>query len=594
VERQTLQIPLVPILPPPLRPVAQPLALVLQNLLLPADVAEAIRGARGTDTAAQFASRVLDSLEIRFAVDDHDLSRIPKSGPAILAANHPYGIVDGLILLVLLERVRADCKVLANSWLGWIGEIRRHMILVNPFASRSAQSENRRPLRQTLSWLDSGGLLAVFPAGEVAHMNWKEHAISDPEWKTTAARLALRSRCPVVPAYFEGANSIPFQIAGMVHPGLRTISLAREFARMRGRTVRLRIGAPIPPATLSAYGDAGRATAYMRHRTYLLANRSATSTPAPRSSPGALAIARPADAGLLSEEVAALPPECELLSDRNFSVYLAEALQIPLVLTEIGRCRELAFRNIGEGTGRPVDLDRFDDYYQHLFLWHKADCRVAGAYRLAVTTDVLPLVGAEGLYTSTLFRFDPQLFERVGPAVELGRSFVVPDYQKNYAALLLLWKGITRAVQRRPEASVLFGAVSISATYSAFSRSLIAAYLSDRMSHELSRMVLPRKKFRPHGWGRFCGKGIASACVDIEDVSVSISDIEADGKGVPVLIRQYLKAGGRILGFTVDPQFNNTLDALMLVDLREAPRSLLERCMGRGPAQAFRISEKLA
>ena len=293
----------------------------------------------------------------------------------------------------------------------------------------------------------------------------------------------------------------------------------------------------------------------------------------------------------LSEEVAALPAECELTGDRNFSVYLANSRQIPSLLKEIGRCRELVFRNVGEGTGQHLDLDRFDEYYQHLFLWNKTDRRLAGAYRLAVTSDVLPLLGISGLYTSTLFRFHPDFFERIGPAVELGRSFVMPDYQKNYAALLLLWRGITRAVQRRPEAPVLFGAVSISPHYSAVSRSLITAYLSDRAAHEMAHLVAARRSFRNRALRNSQVKQFVTMAASIEDLSVSISDIEDDGKGIPVLIRQYLKAGGRVLGFSVDSSFSNALDALMLADLRLAPAALLERCKGRQEAQAFREAQ---
>lgn len=227
------------------------------------------------------------------------MARIPAPGPAILAANHLYGIVDGLILLALLHRVCADCRMLANSWLGWIGELRGQMILVNPFESHAAHIENRAPLRDAVSWLDHAGLLSVFPAGEVAHIDWWNLGITDPAWKPSAVRLARRNRCPVVPAYFEGANSIDFQIAGMLHPGLRAAWLAREFARLRGRTIRLRIGSPISAATLVRFEDAPSATVYMRHRTYLLANRSASS-PAPRSfSPRTSAIAPPGDARLL-------------------------------------------------------------------------------------------------------------------------------------------------------------------------------------------------------------------------------------------------------------------------------------------------------
>jgi len=227
-----------------------------------------------------------------------------------------------------------------------------------------------------------------------------------------------------------------------------------------------------------------------------------------------------------------------------------------------------------------------------LFLWSKSDSRLAGAYRLAVTTDVLSRFGIDGLYTSTLFRFHPEFFRRIGPAVELGRSFVVPEYQKNYASLLLLWKGITRVAQRRPEAAVLFGAVSISNRYQAASRSLMINYLAARASHELSQFVQPRKRFghpvvRDQRIRRF-----ASLAADIEDISLSIADIEHDSKGVPVLLRQYLKAGGRLLGFNLDPKFSDVLDALLVADLRTAPLALLERCMGRPEAQAFVAAQR--
>ena len=585
------QIPLSlpPVLPQTLRFWAEPLTPAWHKLFIPTEVMDSFENARQSGTGARFAGRLLESLDIRFRVDDGDLERIPARGPAIIVANHPYGIVEGLIFMAMIDRVRQDLKILANSLLGGIPELREQMILVNPFQTPTAQNENRAPLRAALDWLTGGGLLSVFPAGEVAHLDWKEQSVTDPEWKTSAARLALRTRCDVVPAFFEGANSIPFQLAGILHPGLRTMALAREFGGMRGRTVRLRIGSPIRHGMLAGYRNAEQATAYMRSRTFFLSNRSEPAhTPfSPFAAPRVRTIAPPGAERLLSGEVAALPAECELAGDKNYCVYLAPASRIPRMLAEIGRCRELAFRKVGEGTGKHADLDRFDEYYQHLFLWSKTDSRLAGAYRLAATSDVLPRFGISGLYTSTLFRFHPHFFERIGPAVELGRSFVVPEYQKNYAALLLLWKGITRAVARRPEAPVLFGAVSISPEYHSASRSLMAAYLTDRAAHELAWLVAPRRKFRDRTPRNRQIQRFAAVAADIEDLSLSIADIEDDGKGVPVLIRQYLKAGGRVLGFSVDPNFSDTLDGLILVDLRTAPLPLLERCMGRMEAQAF-------
>ena len=578
-------------LPAALRQWSQPLEPALYRLLVPAEVSRGLDEARKSGAGANFARRFLELLDIRFALDEGDTERFPAAGAAVVVANHPYGIVEGLILMALLGRVRPDYKIVANSLLASVSEVHGQTILVNPFETREANLQNRGPLRECLGWLAAGGLLAVFPAGEVAHLDWREHSVTDGPWKATAARLALRAQCATVPVFFEGSNSMSFQVAGALHPGLRTIGLAREFHKLRGKTVRLRVGNPIPHTSIVGYADAEMATAYLRSRTFLLKNRSeAAPLQSIKSVAGmrACAIAPPAQERLLAEEVAALPPECELTANGEFSVYLAAAPAIPRLLAEIGRCREMAFRGVGEGTGTRSDLDRFDEYYRHLFLWSKADGRLAGAYRLAVTTDVLPRFGAAGLYTNTLFRYDRQFFDRIGPAVELGRSFVVPEYQKNYSSLLLLWKGITRVVQRRPDAPVLFGAVSISREYRAASRGLIVTYLADRASHDLAQLVQPRIRFRDPMLKNSQIKRLAALSTGIEDLSLSIADIEDDGKGVPVLIRQYLKAGGRLLGFNVDPKFSDALDALIVADLRTAPQALLERCMGRLEARTFR------
>lgn len=583
-------MPLAPVFPAPLRPWARPLEPALYRLLVPAEVASCLDQARSGGVGGQFARRLLELLDIRFSLEDADLRRFPATGPALVVANHPYGIVEGLILMALLDRVRPDYKLVANSMLAGVAEVREQTILVNPFDAPEAGAQNRAPLRQCLKWLAAGSLLVLFPAGEVAHLDWRERTVTDPPWKPTAARLLRRSLCPAVPVFFDGSNSVPFHVAGAVHPGLRTLGLAREFHKLRGRTVRLRVGHPIPHASIAGAGTPELATAYLRSRTFLLANRSASAAPAAAGARRAPAcpLALPQPERLLADEVAALPPECELAGNAEFAVYLASARAIPRLLGEIGRAREVAFRAAGEGTGERADLDRFDTYYQHLFLWSKPDRRLAGAYRLAITTDVLPRLGAGGLYTSTLFRFKPGFFERLGPAVELGRSFVVAGYQKNYSALLLLWKGITRVAGRRPDAPVLFGAVSISREYGAASRGLMATYLAGRESHSLARLVQPRRRFRHPLLRNPQIRRLAALSSGIEDLSTSVADIENDGKGVPVLIRQYLKAGGKLLGFNVDPDFSDTLDALIVADLRTAPQALLERCMGRAEAARFR------
>jgi len=251
--------------------------------------------------------------------------------------------------------------------------------------------------------------------------------------------------------------------------------------------------------------------------------------------------------------------------------------------------RELTFRRAGEGTGKSRDLDSFDDYYSHILLWHKTKRELVGAYRAGNAAEILAKRGISGLYTSTLFRYDEEIFQKLGPALELGRSFVRPEYQRQYAPLLLLWKGIARMVAKCPEIPVLFGAVSISNDYNEASREMIYRFFEARMREdELAGLIEARRPFRPGLLRRWDCRGMQHAFRDLDELSQPIIDVEADGKGLPILLRQYAKIGGKLLGFNVDRKFSNVLDGLVVVDLRKTEPAVLERYMGREGAARFR------
>jgi putative hemolysin len=259
------------------------------------------------------------------------------------------------------------------------------------------------------------------------------------------------------------------------------------------------------------------------------------------------------------------------------------------MLRELGRLREVTFRLAGEGTGKPRDLDHFDRYYWHVLLWNKTKQELVGAYRAGDTAKILAEHGLNGLYTSTLFRYDERVFEKIGPALELGRSFVRAEYQRQYAPLLLLWKGIARLLTTHTDTPVLFGAVSISNDYSKASREMIYRFFEARMQDdELAGMIEPRRPFRPTGLRPWDCRAMCHALRDLEDLSQPIIDVERDGKGLPILLRQYAKVGGKLLGFNIDRKFSNVLDGLVVVDLRKTAPALLERFMGRQAAAAFR------
>jgi putative hemolysin len=292
---------------------------------------------------------------------------------------------------------------------------------------------------------------------------------------------------------------------------------------------------------------------------------------------------------LLARELDRLGADRCLAESGDLAVYLAAANEIPGMVQELGRLREATFRPAGEGTGKSRDLDGFDRYYWHVLLWHKSKRQLVGAYRAGNTAEILAEHGIDGLYTSTLFRYDAAVFEKLGPALELGRSFVRPEYQRQYAPLLLLWKGIAGLLATHAKTPVLFGAVSISNLYSKASREMIYRFFEARMGEdELAGLIEPRRPFRPARLRPWDCRAMSQALRDLDELSQPITDVESDGKGLPILLRQYAKIGGRLLGFNVDRKFSNVLDGLVVVDLRKTEAAVLERYMGREAAGQFR------
>ena len=309
----------------------------------------------------------------------------------------------------------------------------------------------------------------------------------------------------------------------------------------------------------------------------------------PRS-PSPLIDELPAD--VLKAEIDCLPPRQRLVDSGCFHVYWAHATQIRDVLQEIGRLRELTFRAVGEGSGKSADIDSFDAHYLHMFVWDAQAKAIVGAYRLGLVQDILSQYGKRGLYTHSLFKYGPRILDMLKPAIELGRSFVRAEYQRGFAPMLLLWRGIARFIDASPQYAVLFGPVSISNRYSRTSRELMAEYLSAHLAEPgMARYVRPRQPFL---YQRRLSSELASSFPrSIEELSQMIAQIEPDQKGIPILLRQYLRMGGRIIAFNVDTAFGNVLDGLMVSDLRQLDPAVLERYMGRPAMIAFRAHHGL-
>ncbi len=557
----------------------------------------------------EFFSKSLIDLGITVAGGESLARYLPASGPVVVVANHPYGAIEGVVLGEAIGRLRPDVKLMANHLLGRIPELRPGLIMVDPFGTRQSTRRNLSPLRECLRWLRDGHVLVIFPAGEVAHPRWpRERGVTDPPWNASAAALARSAGASVLPVFFPGGNSAWFHAAGLVHPRLRTVLLPRELGRLRGRTITLQAGKIVSATRLAGFADAEEATGYLRMRTYLLRHRLGGQRRfGRRRRPAAggttmvtagLAIAPPLPAARLACEVAALPAEQILARSGDLVVAWASAAQIPTVLNELGRLREITFRAVGEGTGQPLDLDRFDQHYLHLFVWHPGKQEVVGAYRMGLVDRLLAEHGLKGIYTASLFKYRRDMVHALGPALELGRSFVRAEYQRSYAPLLLLWRGISEFILRHPQYHLLLGPVSISSAYHSMSRHLLVAFL--RLHHRLPHLagrVRPRHPWRAMPWHRASHPlRQVRHFADMGEMEGLISDIEADGKGVPILLKQYLKLGGKFLAFNVDPQFNRAVDGLVLVDVLTAPVAVMERYMGRvgfGELKAWHAARRL-
>lgn len=531
-------------------------------------------------TGEPFLDTVARELGIECDMSPADVSHIPQTGPVVVVANHPFGAAEGIVLPRLLSQVRGDVRVLANHLLGGIPELRDSLILVDPFHPGTAAA-NVRGLREALRHLAAGGMLVTFPAGAVSHFRVERMAVTDQEWSSTIGRLVRRSRATVLPVYFPGANGPLFQLAGLLHPMLRTALLPHALLDRRQKRMQVHIGRPIAFDRLVHAGDDRTLSEHLRRRTYLLATRGTAAGPKTASM---VRLAPAVEPARLQKDVEALPAGHVLGSSGELDVILASASLLPNVLEEIARLRELTFRSAGEGTGRALDLDPYDVSYEHLFLWNRERREIAGAYRLGIMETILSKHGVAGLYTSTLFRYSAAFVDAFGRnAVELGRSWIRPEYQRHYLPLLMLWKGIGTFAACNPQRCILFGPASISNEYTPGSRALLARYLSTAASApEIRPHVTARAPFRAPRLPE-----LPESIEGFEELQEMLLDLEGGQRDVPVLLRQYLNIGGRVAGLNVDKSFGNVLDALIFIDLRKSAPRTLRRYMGEEGAKAF-------
>ncbi|MBQ3354798.1 MAG: lysophospholipid acyltransferase family protein [Bacteroidales bacterium] len=519
----------------------------------------------------EFADHLLENMNITIDVAPEQLENIPKEGGFIVVSNHPFGGIEGVMLLSVVAKRRPDFKLMANFILSHIPNLKDCFFSVNPFEKNPEWKSSVGGVKGAIQHVAAGKGLGIFPAGEVSRYHGHDYP-EDLPWSNSIARIIKNANVPVIPVFWDGQNSARFYRWDKINSMLGTARLTRELANKRDQRVILQIGRPILPAEVEAYEKPAELAAYLRSRSYAL--EANINNAQPKTTNDKWAPVEPArDTQLLIQELETIREKSFLFSTANFECFLANYDDIPNLMHELGRLREEAFRYIGEGTGKSLDTDEYDHHYKHLILWDSKKQQVVGAYRLGFGNEIMRDKGIKGFYVSSLFKFDESFGETLKKTIELGRSFVTVEYQREVLPLMLLLRGLAGVVTRNPEMEHFIGPVSISSWYPKFFQSMIVKYVTEKhpVNAELAQVASPTTPFHPDFLKVDPDVLLRDYMDSVDKFDKFMFRLSNSIYRMPTLFKKYLKLNAKFLCFNVDPDFNDTLDALLFLTFTDFP-----------------------
>lgn len=532
----------------------------------------------------EFSAHILKDIGIHYDLKPQQYNYIPQDGPFIVIANHPIGSADGMLMNTVIGTMRTDFKIMANFLLTMIPSLKESFIAVNPFSDSVSARSSLAGLRFAKEHLAAGGSLGLFPAGEVStyqrpknRSSLKRHVVEDIPWPASVIKLIRNANVPVIPVYFEAQNSKWFHFLGRIHPMLRTLNLPNELFNKKGKTIPMRIGKAIMPNELAEFPDLEQLGGYLRSRVYAMEAEFNNPNEELMKPPEMVTpISLPRDKKAVVKEFDRLKNGGKKLFEvANYQCYLAEADEIPVAMIELGRRREEAFRATGEGSNLAIDVDDYDKYYKHLILWDAKRKRIAGGYRLGIGSEIFEQHGGvEGFYTSSLFTYSKDFESTLRETIELGRSFVSLEYQKEALPLMLLLKGLMHSLMRYPDAVYFIGPVSISNAYPKFYQSLMVYYLENKHNALLpENSALPTTPFEPDYLKINPRELLRKKMDNFEKFDRFLMRLSDNTYRMPTLVKKYMKVNARIIAFNVDPLFNYSLDGLIILRIKDYPRA---------------------
>ncbi|MFT7234704.1 MAG: putative hemolysin [Methylophagaceae bacterium] len=518
-----------------------------------------------------FIDQVLDHFNFSYSVSHHDRANIPATGRVVIVANHPLGALDGLSLLKLVGEVRRDVKIVANEMLLRFDGLAS---LFHPVDNLS-KSTHRSSVAAIVASLKNDEAVIVFPAGEVSRI--RPNGVKDGKWNKGFLNFAQKTLSPILPIHISARNSPLFYGCSMVYKPLAGMMLAHEIFNKHEKTIPMRVGKLLPYQQLEQLPlIKSEKVKLLRRHIYGIAKGKPSLFVTEKT------IVHPQDRGAVKREL----QQGELLGETHDGkrIILFDFKSDSVVMHEIGRLREISFRQVGEGTGKSRDLDRFDRDCRHLILWDEDALEIAGAYRLAEVNRLLKQTDSRGLYSQTLFNYDhykmQPYFEQ---GIELGRSFVNPKYWGK-RSLDYLWYGIGAYLNRYPHIRYLFGPVTLSNHYPDLAKSLITQFYQHYFpdTEQLAVAYFPYQATMPN---QFRVDAILTGDDYKADFVALRQQLSSMNVTVPTLYKQYADVcqgnGVRFIDFNIDADFGHCIDGLVMVDLHKLKPAKRKRYLGK-------------
>ncbi|MFC2057390.1 lysophospholipid acyltransferase family protein [Campylobacterota bacterium] len=504
-----------------------------------------------------YVEAIVDYFDISIGLKTNELARIPAYGRTVIIANHPLGALDAMALLHILKDVRKDIKIVANSFLAQFDNLKDIIIPVDNINGKM----DKETVKNIYKALEAEQAVIIFPSGEVSRA--KPNGVKDTPWKSGFFKIASKMKSPILPIYIKAKNSKNFYLLSMINRSLATATLPHEMFKARGKNIEFTIGKTIPFDAYNLPNLSQKETVKLLRKHFYKVAKNHKPIFATQNEIS------------IAEERSELKAELKngrLLGETTDGkkIILYESEIENCVIKEIGRLREISFRHVGEGSGKKRDIDGYDFYYKHLIIWDDEALEIAGAYRLGVCSEIMDDFDIEGLYTSTLFKFDKSFEPYLSRGLELGRSFVQPKYW-NSRALDYLWQGIGAYVKSRPDIQYLFGAVSLSGTFNQKAQGLMICFYqkyfgsTEKLAKHKAPYVLSAW-IQEHCRNVFTGEDYRT------DMRVLKEELGFMGYTVPTLFKQYSElceeGGVQFLDFGYDKDFNHCIDGFIVADLK--------------------------